>query len=526
MYRASQLDLRQDPRRPDRSAGAPVVVFDRSLVEAPPVAAAPPAVIVAAEPVEPPPAAEPSALAGLSQRFPGFGRLDRIGLDLLLRWLGAGVKWMGIGLILGLAAAALYAMTASPRYQVFTDLIVDPASLNVVTNDVFTVSPQRDAQLLEVESKLRVLTSRNVLARVVDKLDLVHDREFADPGAIGRLKAFFFPKTVDADGARLAALRALDERVVAKREERSFVVALGVWAASPPKAIALSDAIVAAFQAELSQSDAESAGRLAQNLKDRLDALRADVTEAERKVEDFRRAHGLRSTNGELASNQQTNEINTQVLDAQQRLIEAESRYRQIEDALASRRPAGAPALDSPTMTSLRDQYDALQQQISALGLTYGPRHPRLVTARSESDALETAMTREARRLAEVAASDLAKQRATVDKLTAKASDKSATVFADYDAQVMLRDLERDASVKAGMYQTYLTRAREVAERQGIDATNVRVISPAMPPQAPIWPPRTLILLALGGIGGLAVGMALALLFGLWSFLRRPGPAR
>ena len=184
MYRASQLDLRQDPRRPDRSAGAPVVVFDRSLVEAPPVAAAPPAVIVAAEPVEPPPAAEPSALAGLSQRFPGFGRLDRIGLDLLLRWLGAGVKWMVIGLILGLAAAALYAMTASPRYQVFTDLIVDPASLNVVTNDVFTVSPQRDAQLLEVESKLRVLTSRNVLARVVDKLDLVHDREFADPGAI------------------------------------------------------------------------------------------------------------------------------------------------------------------------------------------------------------------------------------------------------------------------------------------------------------------------------------------------------
>ena len=62
------------------------------------------------------------------------------------------------------------------------------------------------------------------------------------------------------------------------------------------------------------------------------------------------------------------------------------------------------------------------------------------------------------------------------------------------------------ASVKAGMYQTYLTRAREVAERQGIDATNVRVISPAMPPQAPIWPPRTLILLALGGIGGLASG--------------------
>ena len=125
-----------------------------------------------------------------------------------------------------------------------------------------------------------------------------------------------------------------------------------------------------------------------------------------------------------------------------------------------------------------------------------------------------------------MAASDLAKQRATVDKLTAKASDKSATVFADYDAQVMLRDLERDASVKAGMYQTYLTRAREVAERQGIDATNVRVISPAMPPQAPIWPPRTLILLALGGIGGLAIGTALALLFGLWSFLRRPGPAR
>ena len=48
------------------------------------------------------------------------------------------------------------------------------------------------------------------------------------------------------------------------------------------------------------------------------------MTEAERRVEDFRRAKGLQSNNGELVSTRLSGELNTQVLDAQQRFIQAD----------------------------------------------------------------------------------------------------------------------------------------------------------------------------------------------------------
>lgn len=315
-------------------------------------------------------------------------------------------------------------------------------------------------------------------------------------------------------------MRVLSERVEARREERSFVVVLKVWSEEPAKAIALSDAIVEAFEAELFQSSAESAGRVAQNLNARLDELRRNVTEAERRVEDFRRQNGLQSTNGELVSNQLSSELNTQVLDGQQRFIQAETRYRQMSSAVAGGRTASASVFESANMTDLRQQYNALQQQIGSMQLTYGERHPRLVAARSERATLETAMKDEARRILERAKADFDRERKALATLRGKADNEKSNVFTDNQAQVQLRDLERDARSKAAIYETHLARAQQITERQQIDTTNVRVISRALPPNARSWPPRTLVLLIGGAFLGLALGIATALALGLWRFLR------
>lgn len=101
--------------------------------------------------------------------------LADVGADDILVWLRRGIGLIVAAIIICVAAALIYAVTTPPRYTVYTDILIDPSNLNVVRDDVFTSNPQRDAQLLEVESKLRVLTSRNVLARVIDRLDLTND---------------------------------------------------------------------------------------------------------------------------------------------------------------------------------------------------------------------------------------------------------------------------------------------------------------------------------------------------------------
>ena len=456
-----------------------------------------------------------------STYLPGLSAIGLIGIDDFLTWLHRGRGWILAMILLCTLAALAYALAATPRYTVYTDIVVDPANLNIVNDDVFATSPQRDTQLMEVESKMRVLTSRNVLARVIEQLRLTEDEEFVKPDLLAPLKALLGLEDGDAS---LAAMRALSERVEARREERSFVVVLSVWSEEPAKAVSISEAIVSAFEDELFRSASESAGRVADNLSQRLDELRRNVTEAERRVEEFRSANGLQTANGELVSNRLSSELNTQVLGAQQRLIEAQSRHAQMSAAIARGQAASADIFDSTAMSGLRTQRNTIEQQIGSIDRTYGPQHPRMIAALSERATLDEAMEREARRILELARTDLAREQAAFDALSAKADEERANVFTDNAALVQLRDLEREARSRAAIYETYLARAQQVGERQQIDATNVRVISPAVPPKARSWPPRTLFLLAAGAILGAIAGFAIAIGLGLWRFLRSPQP--
>ncbi len=452
--------------------------------------------------------------------------LRAIGPDDILLWLKDGLLWIVGATALCVAAALIYAMTAQPRYTVYTDLVIDPSNLQVVNDDVFGSNPQRDSQLLEVESKLRILTSRNVLTRVIDSMNLTQDPEFVKPGLLGGIKELFSSASKDEtqQAKLLGATRALSERVEARREERSFVVSLGVYTDNPEKSVTLSDAIVDAFEKEIFESAAQSAGRVATTLNDRLEELRRNVTDAEAKVEEFKRQKGLQSSNGELVSSQLVAELNTQVLTAQQRYIELETRYKQMQEAISTGRTGTASVFVSPSMTSLRQDYDQALLQLNSLKLTYGTRHPRITAANSDLATLKASINNEARRIADAALGDMNQAKSALAALQGKANEQQTTVYMDNDSQVELRDLERDARAKAALYETHLTRAQQITEQQQINTSNIRVISRAMPPQSRSWPPRTLILLAVGAFAGIAIGVGLALLFGILRALRQEQP--
>ncbi len=461
-----------------------------------------------------------SPTGSLANALPGLRYIDRIGVDDVLIWLRRGIVWIVLAIVLCVAGALTYAYMTPPRYKAYTDIVVNPSNLNVVNDGVFSPSQQRDTQILEVESKLRTITSRNVLARVVDELKLDQDPEFTAPPPLARLKAAFSSAPEDGDN-RVGALRSLGERVAAERDPRSFVVTLSVWTNDAEKSVTVSKAIVKAFESELFQTTSDSSQRVVDDLRKRLEEMRENVTAAEKRVADFRRENGLQENNGQLVSNLASSELNAQVLAAQQRVIQEESRLKQMEAAIAQNRTQSDAIFDSQTMNTIRAQYSTLQQQIGAMTLTYGSRHPRLATAGAERAMLEQGMADEARRILQAAKINVAEARSSLDALRLKAVAERANVFTDNEAQVRLRDLERDARSAAAIYETYLTRSRQLAEQQSIDSTNVRVISQPVAPNSRSWPPGKLTFLIAGGMGGLFLGLAIALALGLWGYLRR-----
>jgi G-rich domain on putative tyrosine kinase len=84
---------------------------------------------------------------------------------------------------------------------------------------------------------------------------------------------------------------------------------------------------------------------------------------------------------------------------------------------------------------------------------------------------------------------------------------------------VQLRELERELEANRAVYQSYLQRARETAEQEGVDTTNARVITNAVPPIDRSGPPRRLIVTG-AAAGGFALGLLLALLAEFAGYVR------
>ena len=106
--------------------------------------------------------------------------------------------------------------------------------------------------------------------------------------------------------------------------------------------------------------------------------------------------------------------------------------------------------------------------------------------------------------------------------LTARADALKTDVFADNEALVALRELERDAASKTTIYEAFLSRAKQVAEREQIDTTNIRVISTAVPPAARAWPPRSVVMVGAGAVGGFLLAMLIAVVLGIRRDMRQP----
>lgn len=461
-----------------------------------------------------PPAPQPVETVTLGK----IGDFLELDFGRLLVWMRSGMVAALVLAVLGAAAGGAYAVLSPPKYTVTTDILIDPANLQVVSDDLFQQPGQVDSALLNAGSKLRIMTSGNVLTRVVDKLNLVADKEFYDPTP-GLLSSLLGSKDEDPADPRLAALSSLDKRVSSTADEKSFVATLRVSSETPDKSIILSSAIVDAFKAELATAEADGAGRTAAALNDRLDELKASVKIAEEKVEAFKRENNLATSSGELVNTQTMAQLNAQVVEAQSRVIAAQSTYDELVSA--GRNATTADTQASGALTTLRASAGALKQQLDAQSMVYGPRHPTIVRLNTELAAVNAQLETEIGRIAGAAKVTLDEAKASFVALTARADELKTSVFGDNEALVTLRELERDATSKSTIYEAFLSRARQVTEREQLDTTNVRVISTAVPPPGRSWPPRTVVMLGAGAVGGFIVGMLLAIVFGMLRDMRQ-----
>ncbi|WP_189343713.1 MULTISPECIES: Wzz/FepE/Etk N-terminal domain-containing protein [unclassified Mesorhizobium] len=407
--------------------------------------------------------------------------------------------------------ALLYGLFTPALYSSVAEIIVDPQDLQVVTNDVNPSRVPPDGGITMVESQVAVVQSSGVLLRAIAATNLTEDPEFNGQGGLlshllGGVLGSGSAET-DKTGKTLDALR---RRLAVKRADKVLVLDVIVTAKSADKAAKLANAIAQAYLADQASARAKMATDASDSITARLEEQRKRVQRAENAVEAYKSANNMVMAAGNLVSDQELTEINTQLAAAQSRTATLKAQVDQL------RRSGGAPdatseAMRSAVISSLRAQEATLVDQVSQLGTELGPRHPSMMAAQQQLRDTRQLIARELGRIVAAAETDYERALANQQALEAKVAGMKSKSLDTDQASVKLRELQRDLEAVRSVYATYLQRAQETREQVNVDSTNARIISDAMPALKKSWPP--LLLLVFGAFfGGLGLGTGLALI--------------
>jgi uncharacterized protein involved in exopolysaccharide biosynthesis len=414
-------------------------------------------------------------------------------------------------------AALAYAMTAPPQYASTAEIFIDPRDRQILTKDVNPDTLAADGGLLQVETQARVIGSDAVLLRAVESAGLDRDPDFGgrSTSPIGTLLGLVLGEDGTGEAAQKnKALRVLRKNLSVKRADKVFVIDVTVTAKTAEKAARISGAVAEAYIADQIAARGQSARRASDALAARLADLRDGVRDAETRVEKYKAAHDIVGTNKELVTDQQLDDSGAKLENARTKSQEFRARLDQIEALRRSGGDAGSipEALQSSVITQLRASAQDLLRRESDLRTRVGERHPDLIALVEQVQEVKRQINAELDRLARGARSDYERALAYEHSLSAnfdKSKLKTQTVEQD---SVELHELNRELDARRSLYQVFLARAAETRAQADIDTTNDRIISKAIPPGKPSWPPRVFIILgAIGGGLGLGAGLALLL---------------
>ncbi|MCO5090459.1 exopolysaccharide transport family protein [Bosea sp. (in: a-proteobacteria)] len=443
-------------------------------------------------------------------------------------WIAA-VLWARRRLILamaglGLGLAILAGLVMAPKYVSTAQLFIDPRDLRVIQNDVSPSAVGSDPTSITgyLESQARVIASDSIKSRVVERLGLDRDPDFGGASG-GLLSRLLGAEPGSSPKALLYALAALDRTVAVRRGERTFVIDISATARDPDKAAGIANALAETYLEDQAAVRAEAAQRATAALTGRLEEMRNRLRIAEEKAEKYKEAHNIVGLGGRSLGEDQLALNSAQLVAARTRATEARAKYEQIAATRASGIEAGAmpEAIASNTMTALRAQLGAALAREADLVSSLGARHPALAAAQAQVRDARRQIAEELSRIARAAKAEYDRAVEAERGLARRVEELTAGQYAAGRASVQLRELEREVESSRAVYDAFLRRARETGELGGIDTTNARIISPAMPPlEKSGLSRRTLALI--GAVGGGGAGALLALALAL--FAAPPAP--
>ena len=408
-----------------------------------------------------------------------------------------------------MSLAAVVAFSLTPVYTSSALIMVDPSNKDLLDpqNQINSAS----ADSARIDSEVELARSDSVLLKVIQEENLIADPEFGvSLGTWARILNFLrlaeptLPSGEDAVNQTLSKLRGA---IHVQRRALTYLISIQASAENRALAADMANAVAQTYIAD--QVDAKIEGILASRdiLQARAEQARQAIVSSENSFDDFVESNIARIS-------QDTGRTD---LIALQRQIDELRSSRTQNSSLVNSMQVALRTQDLETIVSdlQSDAIDELEQQRADLLANLESAADGTSTAinlRDELAAIEQRMLDEARIATSSLADQIQENQDTEDTL--RQSLRSLVLDQSLSADVLteLYELQRGSEIARRQYETLLSRIQDVEAQADLQIADSRVVSPALAPQYPAFPNKTLIL-ALAGFCAILLGLALAFLY-------------
>lgn len=425
-------------------------------------------------------------------------------------------------------AAAVFALTAlvvfrmTPLYDAKSLVMLDQRQNKVV--DVDAVLSGLTTDPTSIENQLQILRSRNLIGRVVDKMQLAEvrnsDRQddlFTTLARYANPMNWFAPPPKPLtlrelkEKARNRAINAVLAAETVQTVGRSSAIEITFRSPDPVKAMDTANAIADAYVEDQLNAKFEATQKTSQWLADRLEQLQAQMQSADAAAQEYKATHGINETGtGGSIIDQQMAQLNGQLVTAKAQLAAAQAKYAQVREAQAAGRAEDvAQVFQAGMIEQLRQQQSELLREQAQLATTFGPRHPKMLDIESQLRNIDSKISEEVKRVVETVANDVSVAAAQVRSLEESLASLESQSMVQNKARVGLTELAAKSASAHQLYEAFLSKFKETQGQEGIETPDARIISKAVQPNAPVVPDTTRSLL-LALFGGLGLGFLIA----------------
>ncbi len=395
-------------------------------------------------------------------------------------------------------AATVVSLLLPKSYKATVSLLVDVKDEQSLSNALRPlILPQE--RLSYLQTQMDIITSKKVARKVVQDLKLAENPS---------TRADFEDQTGGEGSIEDWLVESLLKKLKVETSQ-SNVIQASFSSTDPRRAAAVANAFARAYVNTMLELRVEPTREAAAWFDEQLKSLRANLEDAQAKLTDYHRQHGIVSDDERVdVDNTRLGVLSEQVLRAQEQALLWNTRERQARDFLersgsVDRLP---DVLDNPFIQKLKTDLLQGEAKLQELATQYGANYPQYQRQFSENRSLREKLEAEMRKIVAGIESSARQSRQREAELRKTLAGQRARVLGLKENRNELTVLKRNMESAERAYDTAMQRFVVSQVDSRASQTNVTVLNPAV---VPLKPSRPIVVL------NIAISVAVGMMLGI-----------